>query len=74
MHRLNITINEELQMQATDHAKKLGLSLSAFIRLLLIREMSTKNPIEKRLHEIEKGGFEPFDMGSLRQDIDNAKA
>jgi len=71
--RLNITITDDLKYQSEQRAKALGISLSAFIRLLLLRETGRMSKIDQKLLEIEKEGFEPFSMDDLRDDIDDAK-
>lgn len=73
MSRLNITIAEDLKYRSERKARFLGLSLSAFIRLLLSREVGQMGKVDQRLLEIEQAGFEPFSMDELKQDINNAK-
>lgn len=40
---LHITLGEELKQQLKEQAKKLGLSLNAYIRMVLIEIIDKKN-------------------------------
>ena len=75
--RINITLTDELKYQSEQKAKSLGVSLSAFIRLLLTKETGQMSELDQRLITIEKSGFEKVDYESFKADlnimIDNAK-
>ncbi|MDQ6994894.1 MAG: hypothetical protein Q9M18_04785 [Mariprofundaceae bacterium] len=76
--RININISDELKFQSEQKAKSLGVSLSAFIRLLLTKETGNMSTLDQRLLEIEKQGFEKVDaqefQSELQQMINNADA
>ncbi|ABK89274.1 CopG family transcriptional regulator [Francisella tularensis subsp. novicida] len=57
--RVNISISEGLKHIAEEKAHNLGLSLSAYIRLLLSRDTEElrKNTIDNYISAIEKEGF-----------------
>ncbi|MEY8768380.1 CopG family transcriptional regulator [Francisella philomiragia] len=57
--RVNISISEGLKHIAEEKAHNLGLSLSAYIRLLLSRDTEElrKNTIDNYVSAIEKEGF-----------------
>jgi len=76
--RINITLSDELKYQSEQKAKSLGVSLSAFIRLLLTKETGQMSDLDQRLLKIEKSGFkkehyQDFKEG-LNKMIDNADA
>ncbi|MBL0711325.1 MAG: hypothetical protein JJV99_09990 [Colwellia sp.] len=75
--RINISLSDELKYQSEQKAKSLGVSLSAFIRLLLTKETGNMNEFDQRLLQIEKSGFEKVDYqsfkGDLQQLINNAE-
>jgi len=56
----------------------LGISLSAFVRLLLTKEAGNMSTLDQRLLEIEKEGFEKVDaqefQSELKKMINNANA
>jgi len=66
-----------LKYQFEQKAKSLGVSLSAFIRLLLTKETGNMNEFDQRLLQIEKSDFEKVDYqsfkGDLQQMINNAE-
>ena len=76
--RININISDELKFQSEQKAKSLGVSLSAFIRLLLTKETGNMSMLDQRLLEIEKQGFEKVDaqefQSELKKMINNANA
>jgi len=76
--RININISDELKFQSEQKAKSLGVSLSAFIRLLLTKETGNMSTLDQRLLEIEKQGFEKVDaqefQSELKKMINNANA
>ncbi|EDZ90104.1 CopG family transcriptional regulator [Francisella tularensis] len=57
--RVNISISEGLKHIAEEKAHNLGLSLSAYIRLLLSKDTEElrKNTIDNYVSAIEKEGF-----------------
>ena len=76
--RININLSDELKLQSEQKAKSLGVSLSAFIRLLLTKETGNMSTLDQRLLEIEKQGFEKVDaqefQSELQKMISNANA
>ncbi len=76
--RINVTIPDDLKLRAEQRSKSLGVSLSAFVRLLLARETGKLSMLDRELLEIENEGFEKANYQSFRKDlkkmISNAKA
>ncbi|MFK5949202.1 MAG: hypothetical protein QM500_10595 [Methylococcales bacterium] len=76
--RINITLTDELKFQSEQKAKSLGVSLSAFIRLLLTKETGQMSALDKRLLTIENDGFEKIAIedfkAELHQMINHAKS
>jgi|GEM_PF-6606782 len=76
--RININLSDELKFQSEQKAKSLGISLSAFVRLLLTKEAGNMSTLDQRLLEIEKEGFEKVDaqefQSELKKMINNANA
>jgi len=76
--RININLSDELKLQSEQKAKSLGVSLSAFVRLLLTKETGNMSTLDQRLLEIEKQGFEKVDaqefQSELQKMINNANA
>jgi len=76
--RININLSDELKLQSEQKAKSLGVSLSAFVRLLLTKETGNMSALDQRLLEIEKQGFEKIDAqefkSELQKMINNANA
>ena len=74
--RININLTDELKFQSEQKAKSLGVSLSAFIRLLLTKETGKMTDLDKRLLQVENSGFEKIDYqnfkGDLQKMINNA--
>ena len=69
--RININLSDDLKYQSEQKAKSLGVSLSAFIRLLLTRETGNMNELDQRLLQIEKTGFEKVDYQNFKDDLQN---
>jgi len=67
--RVNINLSDELKCQSEQKAKSLGVSLSAFIRLLLTKETGNMNKLDQRLLQIEKTGFEKVDYQNFKDDL-----
>ncbi len=76
--RININLSDELKFQSEQKAKSLGVSLSAFIRLLLTKETREMTDLDKKLLNIESSGFEKVDYQEFKSDlqkmINNANA
>jgi len=76
--RININLSDELKYQSEQKAKSLGVSLSAFIRLLLTKETGQMNKLDQQLIKIERSGFEKVDYQNFKNDlqsmIHNAKS
>ncbi|PHS19637.1 MAG: CopG family transcriptional regulator [Kangiella sp.] len=69
--RININLSDELKYQSEQKAKYLGVSLSAFVRLLLTREAGQMSELDQRLIQIEKDGFEKVDYQDFKADLQN---
>jgi len=69
--RININLSDDLKYQSEQKAKSLGVSLSAFIRLLLTKETGNMNELDQRLLQIEKTGFEKVDYQNFKDDLQN---
>lgn len=67
--RININLSDELKYQSEQKAKSLGVSLSAFIRLLLTKETGNMSAVDQRLLEIEKEGFEQVDYSDFKAEL-----
>jgi antitoxin component of RelBE/YafQ-DinJ toxin-antitoxin module len=70
MMRININLSDELKFESEQKAKSLGVSLSAYIRLLLTRETGQMSKVDRRLLEIEKEGFEQVDYQDFKADLE----
>lgn len=68
--RININLSDELKFESEQKAKSLGVSLSAYIRLLLTRETGQMSKVDRRLLEIEKEGFEQVDYQDFKADLE----
>jgi antitoxin component of RelBE/YafQ-DinJ toxin-antitoxin module len=71
MMRININLSDELKFESEQKAKSLGVSLSAYIRLLLTRESGQMSKVDRSLLEIEKEGFEQVDYQDFKTDLDS---
>jgi hypothetical protein len=71
MMRININLSDELKFESEQKAKSLGVSLSAYTRLLLTRESGQMSKVDRSLLEIEKEGFEPVDYQDFKADLDS---
>lgn len=72
--RVNISISEGLKHIAEEKAHNLGLSLSAYIRLLLSRDTEElrKNTIDNYVSAIEKEGFsKPISKDDFLNSLDD---
>jgi len=78
MTRINITIDEKLKSTAEIQAKNLGLSLSSFIRLLLVKSVNNNqlSGVDKGLLDLKNGKFKTFNkeqyISALNDMINNA--
>ena len=76
--RININLSDELKYRSEQKAKSLGVSLSAFVRLLLTKETGQMSELDRQLLKIENTGFEQVDYQEFKADlqkmIDNADA
>ena len=69
--RININISDELKFQSEQKAKLLGVSLSAFIRLLLTKETGGMSELDKQLLNIEASGFDEVNYQDFNSDLKN---
>jgi len=67
--RININISDELKLQSEQKAKSLGVSLSAFIRLLLTKETGSMSELDKQLLNIEASGFDEINYKDFNSDL-----
>ena len=72
--RINVNLDNSLQLAAKQKAQSMGLNLSAYIRFLLASETkSFRDNIDRMVINAEKQGYEPFSMETLENDIKHAK-
>ena len=72
--RINVNLDNSLQLAAKQKAQSMGLNLSAYIRFLLARETkSFRDNIDQMVINAERQGYEPFSMEVLESDIKRAK-
>lgn len=72
--RINVNLDNSLQLAAKQKAQSMGLNLSAYIRFLLARETkSFRDNIDQMVMNAERQGYEPFNMEALESDIKHAK-
>ena len=71
--RANITIDQELKDQATKHAKDIGLSFSAYVRLGWINLINSKklNDLDQALLDMARGDYETVDGEIYLQQLKN---
>jgi len=67
--RININISDELKLQSEQKAKSLGVSLSAFIRLLLTKETGSMSELDNQLLNIEASGFDEINYKDFNSDL-----